>query len=286
MHTNKSNNIDFKTVEGFGDEWSRFDQTGMSDDDTKRIFDGYFSVFPWLKLPRNAVGFDLGCGSGRWAKLVSPRVGWLHCIDPSSAIDVARQNLAKLVNCEFHRAGVNDIPLEDGSMDFGYSLGVLHHIPDTQDALSSCVLKLKPGAPFLLYLYYAFDNRPAWFRFLWQVSDWVRQIVSRMPYDLRFAMSQFIATLVYWPLARLAKLAENTGINIENFPLNLYRNCRFYVMRTDAMDRFGTRLEQRFTKLEIERMMELAGLEDITFSEEAPFWTALGYAKRDVRCVA
>tara|TARA_B110000003_G_C16618896_1_gene522335 strand:+ start:251 stop:421 length:171 start_codon:yes stop_codon:yes gene_type:complete len=28
-------------------------------------------------------------------------------------------------------------------MDFGYSLGVLHHIPDTQVWLNSCVQKLK-----------------------------------------------------------------------------------------------------------------------------------------------
>jgi ubiquinone/menaquinone biosynthesis C-methylase UbiE len=174
MTDTQADNSDPKTVEGFGDEWTRFDQTGMSEEDTKRLFDGYFSVFPWSDLPKNAVGFDLGCGSGRWAKLVASRVGKLHCIDPSVAIEVARKNLRTLANCEFHQAGVDDIPISDQSMDFGYSLGVLHHIPDTRAALAACVSKLKPGAPFLLYLYYAFDNRPVWFRILWQVSDWVR----------------------------------------------------------------------------------------------------------------
>lgn len=272
-------NIDTKTVSGFGDEWSRFDQTGMSEGDTKTVFESYFSVFPWDNLPINAVGFDLGCGSGRWAKLVAPRVGKLHCIDPSVAIEVARRNLQKYNNCEFYHAGVDDIPLDDCSMDFGYSLGVLHHIPDTRVALAACVSKLKPGAPFLLYLYYAFDNRPVWFRMLWQVSDLVRGVVSRMPHGLRYAMSQVIAVSVYWPLARSAKLAERLGINVENFPLALYRNYGFYVMRTDALDRFGTRLEQRFSKFEINKMMESAGLERIRFSEEFPFWCAVGYAK-------
>ncbi len=36
----------------------------------------------------------MGCGSGRWARWVAPKVGRLHCIDPSIAIDVARKNLA------------------------------------------------------------------------------------------------------------------------------------------------------------------------------------------------
>lgn len=234
-------------------------------------------------MPNGAVGFDLGCGSGRWAKLVAPRVGILHCIDPSSAIDVARKNLASLSNCEFRKAGVDDIPLRDQSMDFGYSLGVLHHIPDTRAALASCVAKLKPGAPFLLYLYYAFDNRPMWFRMLWKVSDWVRKVVSALPYGLRYAVSQVIAALVYWPLARAAKLAESLSINVANFPLSSYRDCGFYVMRTDALDRFGTRLEQRFTKVEIENMMVSVGLEDISFSED-PYWCAVGYA-RGTACV-
>ena len=191
-------NSDPQTVEGFGYEWTRFDQSGMSNEDTKRFFESYFSIFPWEALSKTAVGFDLGCGSGRWAKLVAPRVGTLHCIDPSLAIEVARKNLSSHANCVFHRAGADDIPINDHSMDFGYSLGVLHHIPDTRAALAACVAKLKPGAPFLLYLYYAFDNRPVWFRILWQVSDWMRKAVSRMPRSLRYAVSQVVAGLVYW----------------------------------------------------------------------------------------
>lgn len=267
------------TVDGFGDEWERFDQTGMSNTDSSDIFQNYFSIFPWENLPKNAVGFDLGCGSGRWAKAVAPRVGKLHCIDPSVAIDVARKNLQGQTNCEFHSAGVDDIPVPDHSMDFGYSLGVLHHIPDTNAALASCVTKLKPGAPFLLYLYYAFDNRPTWFKLLWQTSELIRGIASRMPHGLRYVMSQIIAALLYWPLARFAKFAEFLGADVKNYPLAPYRHWGFYVMRTDALDRFGTRLEQRFSRIEIQRMMESVGLVGIVFSEKTPFWCAVGYAK-------
>lgn len=275
----KKNNADTKTVEGFGDEWSRFDQTGLANDDAQQLFEAYFSVFPWQSLPLNAEGFDLGCGSGRWAKQVAPRVAKLHCIDPSIAIEVARRNLDGVSNCEFHQAGVDDIPLRDASMDFGYSLGVLHHIPDTRAALASCVAKLKPGAPFLLYLYYAFDNRPRWFRLLWRMSELIRVLVSRLPHGLRYVMSQIIASVVYWPLARFAGLMESIGVDVKNFPLAPYRHWGFYVMRTDALDRFGTRLEQRFSRVEIQKMMESAGLERVVFSEKNPYWCAVGFAK-------
>mgnify|MGYP001300319895 CR=1 FL=1 len=279
------NNIDKTTVDGFGDEWERFDQSSLSKKEQSVMFEGYFSNFPWDELALNPVGFDLGCGSGRWAKLVAPKVGKLHCIDPSSAIDVARKNLIGNLNCEFHKADVDTMPLKDGSMDFGYSLGVLHHVPDTQQAMNACVKKLKPGAPFLLYLYYSFDNRPFWFRFLWRISDLGRARISKMPYKMRYLVSQIIATLIYFPMAMIAKSLEALKFNVSNIPLSAYRNNSFYTMRTDALDRFGTRLEQRFSKAEISKMMEISGLENIKFSNHTPYWCAVGNRKIDERSV-
>src|SRR4051812_41317136 len=100
-------NIDIKTVEGFGEEWSRFDQTGMSETELGEQFERYFAVFPFELLPDDASGFDLGCGSGRWAKMMAGRVGRLHCIDASAeALAVAKKNLAAAGNVEFHHASV------------------------------------------------------------------------------------------------------------------------------------------------------------------------------------
>ena len=274
-------NVDLKTVEGFGEEWSRFDQTGMSETELAEQFERYFAVFPFESLPAGAEGFDLGCGSGRWAKLMAERVGRLHCIDASAeALAVAKKNLSLAGNVEFHNASVAEIPLDDDSMDFGYSLGVLHHIPDTAEGIRSCVRKIKPGAPFLVYLYYAFDNRPAWFRGVWKFSELFRRTISVMPFGLKKVVTDGIAVTVYFPLAKIAALLEKTGANVESFPLSVYRHHSFYTMRTDALDRFGTRLEQRFTRAEITEMMTKAGLENIEFSDGFPFWCAVGFKKR------
>jgi ubiquinone/menaquinone biosynthesis C-methylase UbiE len=273
-------NIDPGVVEAFGEEWGKFEHADLDNPDLHTTFQSYFSIFPWHELPENAVGFDLGCGTGRWAHFVAQRVGFLHCIDPSNAaLDVARRNLQMHPNCSFHCASVEAIPLADSSADFGYSLGVLHHVPDTQRGITDCARKLKPGAPLLIYLYYAFDNRPRWFQMLWRISDWLRRCISALPFSIRSPMCDMFAVLVYWPLARIAKLLENMGADVESFPLSAYRNRSFYSMRTDALDRFGTRLEKRFTRKQIGEMMELAGLEGILFTD-SPCWCALGYRKR------
>ena len=270
-------NQDKNTVEGFGDEWSRFDQSDLPEDEQQLLFDEYFSVFPWKDISKESVGFDLGCGTGRWAKSVAPKVKKLICIDPSNAIDIAKKNLSNFDNCEFESATVDDISIDNNSMDFGYSLGVLHHVPDTEMGIKQCAEKLKKGAPLLLYLYYRFDNRPFWFRFIWSITDLLRKVISKMPYGLRYIFSQIIAVVVYFPLARTAFYLGKLNLNVSNFPLSSYKNLSFYTMRTDALDRFGTRLEQRFTRNEIKNMMENAGLENIKFSNSKPFWVAVGY---------
>ena len=272
-----SENVDRDTVEGFGQEWSAYDQSALVGEEYCRLFDGYFRVFPFDELPERAEGFDLGCGSGRWAAGIVPRVGLLHCIDPSEqALAVARQRLRDHANVRFHHAAADTIPLADGSQDFGYSLGVLHHVPDTAKALADCVRKLKPGAPFLVYLYYALDNRTLWFRTIWRATDLARRAISQLPFGLRKAVSTAIAATVYWPLARFSWLLERLGTDVSAVPLSAYRYRSFYSMRTDALDRFGTRLEQRFTRDEIEQMMRASGLVEIRFSEEEPFWVACG----------
>ncbi|MGB5686215.1 MAG: class I SAM-dependent methyltransferase [Candidatus Electrothrix sp.] len=271
-----NSSIDQPTVASFGDEWSRFDQSNLSKEESSKIFNEYFSIFPWGELPFRPEGFDMGCGSGRWARLVSPHVNLLHCIDPSEAIEVARRNLSEQKNIQYHRGSVDKPGIAQNSQDFGYSLGVLHHVPDTASAIRSCVELLKPRAPLLLYLYYAFDNRPWWFRLIWRISDFGRQIIFRLPSELKQIVTDVIAVMVYWPLAKISLLLEWLGREVSSIPLSYYRNHSFYTMRTDARDRFGTPLEQRFTQQQISEMMEEAGLIDIQFSDKAPYWCAVG----------
>jgi SAM-dependent methyltransferase len=269
-------NIDRATARAFDDKWgARYGGT-ENPERARRGFEALFSLFPFDEL-REAEGFDLGCGQGRFAVRIAPRVGRLHCIDPSpNGLAAAARSMRGMDNVELHLAAVDRIPLADGSQDFGYSMGVLHHIPDTEAALASCVDKLKPGAPFLLYLYYDFENRPFWFRALWRASDLGRRGIARLPFRARKLACDAIAAGVYWPLSRLARAVERAGGNAERVPLGSYRDARLGNMRIAALDRFGTRLEQRFSRAAIEAMMRRSGLEQVRFRESEPYWVAIG----------
>jgi SAM-dependent methyltransferase len=176
----------------------------------------------------------------------------------------------------FEHASVDTMQISDESLDFAYSLGVLHHVPDAAHAISVVAAKLKLRAPFLVYLYYAFDNRPFWYRWLWRVTDAARRAIARLPHGLRYFITQIIAAFCYWPLARLARGLDRMHVLPGTWPLAYYRDKSFYVMRNDARDRFGTVLEQRFTRGQITTMLDEAGFEEITFSDRPPYWCATG----------
>jgi len=281
--TSLPKNTDQATVEGFGREWTTFTQSAseLTIEDRRAMFESYFAIFPWDILPPHSIGADIGCGSGRWAMLVAHRVGHLHAVDVGAvALSVARSNLADFDNVSFHHASVSALPFEDGALDFAYSLGVLHHVPDTAQAIRDVAAKLKLGAPLLVYLYYAFDGRSAAYRALWKISNAGRLLLCRAPYPVQIIATTIIAHLIYWPLARIAALLEKFGLRPRSWPLRYYRHRSLYVMRTDAFDKFCTRLEQRFTRAQITDMLRAAGLDDIKFSQTEPFWVALAFKRR------
>ena len=272
-------NLDKATVDSFGNEWGRFNQSNLPAKEAHEIFDKYFSIFPWKLLPDNAEGFDLGCGTGRWAKFVAGRVGHLTCIDPSEALEVAKYNLSDYPNITYLKESVNSLSLDSESQDFGYSLGVLHHVPYTESAIKDCGRLLKKGAPLLLYLYYAFDNRSVLFKFMWKISDLLRIFISSLPNSIKFIFTDLLAAFIYLPVSKLSLMLEKLGFVVDNIPLSFYKDCSFYTMRTDSRDRFGTPLEKRFTKDQILTMMKESGFDNIEFSDSDPFWCVVGIKK-------
>jgi len=87
-----------------------------------------------------------------------------------------------------------------------------------------------------------------------------------------------VAVIIYLPFILLVKLLVTLGFKkpAMKMPLSTYYDKPFFLIRNDALDRFGTRLEQRFSKKQVEEMMENAGLTDILISPGVPYYHAIG----------
>ena len=273
--------LEEKVILDFGNEWNCFNQSVINDIELKKAFNQYFRIFPKSHLNKNFEGFDMGCGSGRWSKIIAPKVKRLNCIDPSfKALNVAKKNLKNYKNVFFYNNSVVKNGLKKNSQDFGYCLGVLHHIVDTYQGVKSCYKILKNNSPFLIYLYYKFENRPLWFKLIWILSDLFRKLISHFPFSIKKNITFIIALLIYYPLSKISKILFKLGFNVSNFPLSNYKNKSFYIMMTDSIDRFGTKLEKRFTKIEIKEMLIKAGFQNIKFSNQAPYWVAIAWKQK------
>ncbi|MFW5994332.1 MAG: arsenite methyltransferase, partial [Halanaerobiaceae bacterium] len=94
---------------------------------------------------------DLGCGAGFDLLLAAKEVGekgYLIGVDLTpEMIEKARENAAKnnLTNIEFHLADIEDLPLEDNSVDVIMSNCVINLTPDKRAVYQEAFRVLKPG---------------------------------------------------------------------------------------------------------------------------------------------
>ena len=274
----KDENLDQGVIDSFGHEWATYD---YGETETSEALDAQFMAYcAPIDLtqfnPKTSSAGDFGAGSGRWSSRLSPHFSLVYALEPSDGANSVLKNKfsndPKIVVLQ-ETVGSNSIPL--ASLDLAMSLGVLHHIPDTGLAIKDVSRRIKPGGVFLCYLYYSLENKPAYYKMIFKAVDGVRRVISVLPQILKQLVTSLIAGVVYWPLARLSKVLNKFGINTSNVPLHHYADMPFVMLANDALDRFGTTLEQRFSKAEITEMLRVADFDISTlkFSDKEPFWT-------------
>jgi len=274
----KDENLDQGVIDSFGHEWATFD---YGETDTSEALDAQFQAYCTpldLKQfdPKESIAGDFGAGSGRWAARLTPYFSLVYALEPSDGASTVLKNKfageAKISVLQ-ETVGANSIPLE--SLDLAMSLGVLHHIPDTGLAIKDVSRRIKPGGVFLCYLYYNLENKPTFYKLIFKVVNVVRKVISGLPQRIKQIITSAIAAVVYWPLARFSKVLSKFGINNSNIPLHHYADMPFVMLANDALDRFGTTLEQRFSKVDITEMLRAADFDVSTlkFSDIEPYWT-------------
>lgn len=269
-------NIDNKVVQGFGEEWLKF--KNFSDAEIDSIAADYFDIIKENIVNSSTYAMDIGCGTGRWTRFLCKKAGFIEAVDPSSAIFSAAHLLNDSPNVRLTQASVDTLPFKDETFDFAMSIGVLHHIPDTQKAMEDCVKKIKIGGYFYTYLYYNFEQRGKIFHALFKISNGLRKLVSRLPSNTKKITCDIFAVIFYMPFIFSSRLLKRLGLKrlALAMPLNEYADKSFFVIRNDSLDRFGTRLEQRFSKIQIIEMMKNSGLDEIIISDGAPYYHAIG----------
>jgi ubiquinone/menaquinone biosynthesis C-methylase UbiE len=257
-HAGARENLKQRTAESFAYEWSRF---GERRPEWKKNFVDYMQphdpgVFSGLSV------LDVGTGSGRHAREAALLGASVVAVDLGDSIDVARTNVPESVLTV--QADAERLPFAPGSFDFVMSIGVLHHLEDPGRALQGLSNYIRPGGRLHVYLYWQPQHRSH--RVVLRGVSLARRLTTRLPHRLLHALCYPLAALLYvlvvLPYRRLRSVPRLRRI-AELFPLKTYADYPFAVLVNDQFDRFSAPIEHRYTREEVRRMLESAGLSEV-----------------------
>ncbi|MBI4401218.1 MAG: class I SAM-dependent methyltransferase [Nitrospirae bacterium] len=249
----------------FGEEWKAYSEILP---EHQQELAQYFDLVD-LNSFRHARVCDLGCGNGRWSYLLKDRCRELILVDFSDAIFLARKNLALAPNCLFFMGDLQALPFKKDFCDFVFCLGVLHHLPLP---CLEAVRRLREFAPRLLvFLYYALDNRPVYFRVLLKTVTLIRRILCRIRHpELRKLVARAGALVLYRPLIGVGKVLRPFKLS-RYVPLyEFYHTKSLRRIEQDVYDRFFTRIEQRVSRNQIRELGDTFA--QVIVSDNIPYW--------------
>lgn len=249
----------------FGVQWQKF--SGFLPEHEAE-FRNYFDEVD-LEALRGKRICDFGCGSGRWASFLQEIAGEMVMLDFSDAIFIARRNFEHADNMLFFMADVTNLPFADDAFDFGYCLGVLHHLPTPALREVRRLGRLTPS--LLVYLYYALDNRPIHFRVLFRLANAVRGLTSSIrSRPARAVLTEIMLWTFYMPLIGIGHVADLVGGG-RHVPLyEGYAGNSLGRIRQDVYDRFFTGIEQRVSRTEIMALKDT--FSEVVISTSIPYW--------------
>lgn len=97
-------------------------------------------------LDPSAVVGDLGCGAGHLAALLAPHVARVVAVDASEEmLAAARERIGALPNVELHLGELEQLPLDDASLDLATFSLALHYVVDPARALVESYRALRGG---------------------------------------------------------------------------------------------------------------------------------------------
>lgn len=237
-------------VANFGFEWTKHAQTQLDRNgrhSSEEYFRNRLGITPEALCGRLVL--DAGCGMGRYAEVASRYGARVIGVDLSRAVESARDNLCERTNLQILQADLFRLPFAPETFDFIYSIGVLHHTHNCEEAFRQLVRLLKPGGKIVIWVYSAYEKP------LYKMSDLYRRITTQLPHRLLYILCH-VALPLYYVDRALHQMHLRPLAHVLRFllPVSHHPDCRWRVL--DTFDWYSPRYQSKHTYEEVFRWFE------------------------------
>jgi SAM-dependent methyltransferase/uncharacterized protein YbaR (Trm112 family) len=242
-----------RTLQSYSYQWRRFKQMLPH---WERVF--LESIHPVTRdfFP-GKVGLDAGCGFGRSLAYAAAYGAETIGVDLSEAVESARANTRHLDTAHVVQGDIYHLPIREGSLDFAYSIGVLHHLPDPKAGFLEVARRVAPGGSVFIWVYSRGRGR--------QIACFtmMRAISTKLPYRALGALC-WIGAALQWALwiapFKLLSRFRLTRPLADRLPFTFHARFPFYVLHTDWFDGLSVPLVNYYKEGEIATWFRDAGL--------------------------
>ncbi len=243
-------------AESFGDEWHRFRTVQIDSANGTRESEEGFGLKTGLGPAdvRGRLVLDAGVGAGRYAEVMARWGGEVVGVDLTRAVDAAAQNLRSWPDAHLIQADILALPFRDDTFDVAYSIGVLHHTPDTAAAFRRVAATVKKGGYLAVYVYQAGG-------LMRYVSDALRVVTTRLPRGVVYYGSLAAVPLYY--VHRLPLIGRVIGILLPTID-----HPRWRWRWLDTFDWYTPRYQWKHRYPEVIRWFRDAGFTDLYVADE------------------
>ncbi|MEC8952298.1 MAG: class I SAM-dependent methyltransferase [Acidobacteriota bacterium] len=265
-----------RTRESFGYQWTAF--SAMVIDFRENFLEYIHPVQPAFFPGKR--GLDVGCGFGRHIANAAQFGAEMVGVDISAAIDVTHKNTCNLPNVHLVQADVYRMPFRQGTFDFAYSIGVLHHLPDPEAGFKQLVSVVKSKGAVFIWVYS--KKR----RLVNAMLETARALTTRLSPRFQMALS-WAAAAVDWggfvvPYRIMSQL-PGLGSVVRRFGtprLKVYGNYPFQVAWADWFDRLAAPIRFYYNENDLNGWLRRSDLSRTLVSPTGLFgWRA--YGERD-----
>ncbi|MBI4526151.1 MAG: methyltransferase domain-containing protein [Deltaproteobacteria bacterium] len=240
----------------FGFEWNRFRTVQLdSFNGTKESERMLEETTGWKEEDfKGRLVLDAGVGAGRFAEVVAGKGGEVVGIDLTDAIDAAYANIGDRDNVHLIQADIFAMPFRKHAFDLAYSIGVLHHTPDTRAAFDRVADTVKKDGAFAVYLYHRYGPDA-------HSTDIIRTLTTHLPLRIVFALSVLAVPLYYlYKIPFLGPVLEML------LPISLHPNWRWRWL--DTFDWYTPKYQWKFLYPEVFRWFRENGFVDVEVFDE------------------